>query len=67
MKVYDGDSNSASMLAGLTGNTLPSPMVSTGPNILINLLSDGSVTRKGFLVQYRSGKQEFVRREWQFY
>ena len=56
MKVYGGVSNSADMLGSHTGNTLPSVIASTGPDILVNLLSDGSVTRSGFRAQYDSSK-----------
>ena len=60
MEVYDGVSNSADMLGSHTGNTLPSVIVSTGPDILVNLLSDGSVTRSGFSAQYDSSKPRFI-------
>ena len=56
VKVYDGNSISANMLGSYTGNTLPTAIVSTGPNILINLLSDISTVNNGFRVQYSAGK-----------
>ena len=56
MKVYDGDSSSADMLGSHTGNTLPSVIASTGPDIFVNLLSDRSETRNGFRAQYDSSK-----------
>ena len=56
MKVYDGDSNSAYMLGSLTGDVLPSDMVSTGPDIFINFVSDDEVAKIGFRIQYGAGK-----------
>ena len=52
VKVYDGDSNSAYMLGSLTGDVLPSDMVSTGSNIFINFVSDMLVKRIGFRIRY---------------
>ena len=54
--MYDGHSNSAYMLGSLTGNAPPSSMASTGSDILINFVSDGSKPGNGFRIQYAAGK-----------
>ena len=58
VKVYDGDSNTASVLGSFTGNNLPSGITSTGHSILIHLLSDHSMVKNGFRIQYDTGKEK---------
>ena len=60
MNVYDGDSKSAFMLGSKTGDSVDclNCMQSTGSDILVNLVSDGSVVKSGFRIQYVAGKYD---------
>ena len=55
MDVYDGDDMNAPMIARLTG-ILPSAVMSTGRDIFINFLSDISLTKLGFRIEFNAGK-----------
>ena len=56
MIVYDGVDAFAPEIQQLTGNVLPSDIVSTGSDIFINLLSDDTEVKTGFNIQYEAGK-----------
>lgn len=57
MKVYDGDSLSATEIASLTGNGLPEVLFSTGSDIFIKFVSDINQARSGFKIRYDVGKK----------
>lgn len=50
--VYDGATESNSMLGQFTGSNLPSSVTSTGNEILLVLKSNNQQTSNGFLVEY---------------
>ena len=60
VNIYDGDSILEAELARLTGNsvTLEDRVTSTGPSIFINLETDGSEQRSGFMIEYNAGNEE---------
>jgi hypothetical protein len=53
--IYDGDTNDAPQIGRFHGEGLPGGdqgLQSTGPNMLVRLTTDGSVTREGFLASF---------------
>ncbi len=46
---YDGETTGATRIAQLHGNSIPDPVVGSGPVALVQFTSDGSVTRDGFV------------------
>ena len=52
--IYDGDSIFADLLLNATGDDLPGPVESTGPEITILFQSDSSETEEGFKLEYRA-------------
>jgi hypothetical protein len=50
--VYDGTSQADPLIGSFEGNTLPSPLTSSGPNLFVVLSTDGSVVRTGFTAVY---------------
>lgn len=50
--VYDGPTIASPVLAGLTGNTLPAPITSSGGTITIRQKTDFVVTRLGFQLNW---------------
>ncbi len=50
--VYDGPTTASPVLAGLTGNTLPAPITSSGGSITIRQKSDFVITRAGFQLNW---------------
>lgn len=52
--IYNGENNSAPMLAELSGNTLPGDIESTGNKVFIEFITDGSDTAPGFYLDYRT-------------
>ena len=55
VNIYDGDSIFASSIGSLTG-ILPGEVVSSGSDIFINFVSDGSEQSLGFRIQYEASK-----------
>ena len=57
LRVYDGTSTNASLVAAFNGNSAAGTQIqSTGNNLYITFQTDSSVTGLGFLADYRSGK-----------
>jgi len=52
LTIYDGNSNTASMIGEYCGSTVPTSEVSTTNLVLIQLSSDGGVTGTGFKLKY---------------
>ena len=44
------------VLGKLCGSTVPSPIKSTGNQMLVKFYTDGSVTRKGFSASFKKEK-----------
>lgn len=59
VKIYDGSSTSDSILANLSGSSLPSSITSTGDKMLIVFTSNGSVVSEGFDASYSSAIIKF--------
>ena len=56
VNIYDGgDINTATLIAHLDGNDLPQPVPGTGPTMVLQFISDGSVTADGFRANYVCG------------
>jgi len=49
---YDGETTDATRIAQLHGNSIPDPVVGSGPIALVQFTSDGSVTRDGFVATF---------------
>ena len=56
MYVYDGANEFGTQLGQLHGDSIPSPIESTGGDMLLNFQSDNSETRTGFQIQFEAGK-----------
>ena len=54
--IYDGENNAASLLAELSGNTLPGDIESTGNKVFIEFIPDGSNTAPGFYLNYSTSR-----------
>lgn len=54
LRVFDGDSTDAPLLAALTGDTLPEPVNSTGKFLYVTFNSDDSISAEGFLAYFES-------------
>lgn len=52
--IYDGESTNDSILATVSGQTLPSPVTSTGNKMLLVFETNGSVNASGWKVEYES-------------
>lgn len=52
LKIYDGTSSSASLIAALSGSTIPGTVSSTGGNMFIEFITDGSTTANGWKGYY---------------
>ena len=48
VRVYDGCTTDDTLIGSYSGDNIPASILSTGPVLLISLMSDGSVTRPGF-------------------
>ena len=60
LRVYDGDNIASPLIAVLTGSDIAGGRYwSTGRDIYLNLVSDGSVTRPGFTIQFDAGSDLF--------
>ncbi len=53
--VYDGEDEHAPLLAVLTGDTLPEPLMSTGGKVFLHFVSDAFTTEKGYEIKYTCG------------
>ncbi|MBU2650042.1 MAG: C10 family peptidase [Bacteroidetes bacterium] len=52
--IYDGEDNSAPLLAELSGNTIPNDIESTGNKVFVEFITDGSNTAPGFYLNYKT-------------
>ncbi|HRY32677.1 MAG TPA: C10 family peptidase [Bacteroidales bacterium] len=52
LRFYDGDANTAPLLAELTGTLIPPNIVSSGNKVLVELITNGSGTAPGFYLNY---------------
>jgi len=52
LRIYDGEDNTAPLLAELAGDTLPDKIVSSGNKVFIEFSSNGSGTAPGFYLNY---------------
>jgi hypothetical protein len=52
--IYDGENNSAPLLAELSGNFLPGDIESSGNQVFIEFITDGSNTAPGFYLNYKT-------------
>lgn len=50
--IYDGSSTSSVLLGTFSGNTLPSPLQTTGSSMLVVFTSDSTQERTGFFASY---------------
>jgi len=50
--IYDGPNNSSAVLAAYTGSTLPSSVSSTGGDMFVEFVTDGSNTAQGWEAYY---------------
>ena len=58
LNIYDGNDIFATEIASLSG-ILAEVVMSSGPNIFLNFLSDDTETSSGFKIQYWAGKIRF--------
>ena len=58
MYIYDGGNMLSDERAQLTG-VISDPFFSTGRDIYLKFLSDGTKTKTGFQIQFESGKTWF--------
>ncbi len=54
--VYDGENETAPLLAALTGNVIPSPLNSSGNKLFLKFESATNDTARGFFASYKSEK-----------
>lgn len=52
--IYDGTSTTDPILGTFSGNSIPTPVLSSGPNMLITFNTDGSVTANGWRGAYQT-------------
>jgi len=52
LKLYDGNSSSANLLGAYSGSTIPSSVTSTGGEVFMEFITDGSVVDKGWKIYY---------------
>ena len=52
LKIYDGNSASAPLLATYSGSSLPPAVTTTGPSMFLTFTTDGSGSAQGFLAEY---------------
>ncbi|MFH1296775.1 MAG: C10 family peptidase [Bacteroidota bacterium] len=52
LKIYDGNSTSATLLGTYSGATIPPNVTSTGPAMFVTLTTNGSGTAQGYLAEY---------------
>ena len=51
LRLYNGNSLTAPLLATLSGNNLPSPVISNGTSLTMSFLSNSAITFPGFTLQ----------------
>ncbi len=54
VKIYDGASTAAPLLGTYSGINLPPGIVSSGPSLFIEFVTDNAVTKKGWSLNYTS-------------
>jgi len=50
--VYDGSTVNDTVLGAFSGNTLPAPLTSSSPSMLVRFVTDQSISSTGFSAQY---------------
>lgn len=55
IRIYDGNSSTAPLIATLTGNTLPPAFTSTGNVLTLQITTDGATRSNGFALQWSTG------------
>ena len=55
MHVYDGYRRRLDKLAELTGPSVPTALFSKEPSMLLYFVSDDTVEKKGFKIEYHAG------------
>ncbi len=59
LRFYDGAVNTAPLLAEITGTLIPPEIVSSGNQVLVELITNGSGTAPGFYLTYTSTRPEW--------
>jgi hypothetical protein len=54
--IYDGEDNTAPLLAELSGNTIPDDIESTNNKVFIEFITDNSNTAPGFYLNYKTNR-----------
>lgn len=54
VKVYDGDTTTASLLGAFSGSTLPSEITSSGDRLYLTFFTSGTTQENGWIADYRS-------------
>ncbi|MEI6576601.1 MAG: C10 family peptidase [Bacteroidota bacterium] len=54
VNVYNGTSNTAPLLATYSGNTIPPVITSTGSELFVEFITNGSVTKSGWSAHYET-------------
>jgi hypothetical protein len=54
LKIYDGESTDAPMLAAFSGNDIPDPVTSTDSKVTVVFSCDGSGTSTGWYAEYKA-------------
>ena len=67
MAIYDGGSNTSSMLGKYCGDSIPSSHVSSSNEVLIQFKSDGSETRAGFKMEYHPTGNTSIQKNIEYY
>jgi M6 family metalloprotease-like protein len=52
--IYDGSSTTDPILGTFSGNAIPNPIISSGPNMLVTFNTDGSVAADGWRGSYQT-------------
>jgi len=52
--IYDGEDNTAPLLAELSGNVIPGDIISTSNKVFVEFVTDGSNTAPGFYLNYQT-------------
>ena len=52
LSIYDGEDNTAPLIAEITGNEIPEDMVSSSNKVFIEFISNGTNTAPGFYLNY---------------
>jgi len=52
VRIYDGNSASATLLLEHSGNSVPSPVTGSGPVLFVQFTSDSSISGNGFVASY---------------